>query len=294
MVNQITITDLNLSNSIILSEDSGVYVLESIDFGAVEGKHNFTTFANLVGSRKDSTTLEPRSISLIGWIVAENEVDMEERKKVINKFFNPLSSYRIKYFDWYIDCVPETSIKYAKEYEENNDILCKFTISFLAGYPFFLSNEEKVVSANINQPVKGFPLEIPADTGIPLGIAGARNNFKIDNKSDTSVGINMQIEVSGNAENPKIENKTNGQFLQFESLNLEGGDIINIITYAGEESLTLTRAGVTQEIFNNMTRDSSFVQLSVGVNIMLVTAESNEAGLDYFLRYREEFVEVQK
>ena len=65
------------------------FILNSVDWGAVESTHYSFKYVNQIGVYVTGTSLETRSVTIQGWVIAENESLMTIRKTTLNRFFNP-------------------------------------------------------------------------------------------------------------------------------------------------------------------------------------------------------------
>ena len=87
---------------------------------------------------------------------------------------------------------------------------------------------------------------------------------------DSEIGVTIQIHAIGTAENVTIYNTGTREFI--------------ICTVKGKKSVTLLRNGVRTNILNCLTKDSSWIQLVKGDNILAYTAEKGSEML-YFTVY---------
>ena len=65
------------------------YILKSVDWGTIKGTHHSYKYVNQVGESITNTSLDPRPITIEGWIVAKDENDMTSLKNKLNSFVNP-------------------------------------------------------------------------------------------------------------------------------------------------------------------------------------------------------------
>ena len=129
MVESIVLVNKSLGTSLPINMATRDYVLENVDWGAIESSNKSYKFINQVGVYVTGTTLESRTISILGWVVADTIEDMKRRKKFLNSFVNPLQRIDLQYNEYRIEGIPETSIKYGSEMPENNEVMCKFLIN---------------------------------------------------------------------------------------------------------------------------------------------------------------------
>src|SRR5574344_533959 len=89
------------------------YVLNSVDWGTVESTHHSYKYVNQIGVYVTGTSLETRNVSIMGWVIAGTELQMTQRKSMLNKFFNPQQAVDMLYKDYVLRFLPNSSVKYS-------------------------------------------------------------------------------------------------------------------------------------------------------------------------------------
>ena len=89
------------------------YVLNSVDWGAVESTHHSYKYVNQIGVYVTGTSLETRSVTIQGWVIADAEAVMTKRKQILNRFFNPQQAVDLFYKDYVLRFLPNTSVRYS-------------------------------------------------------------------------------------------------------------------------------------------------------------------------------------
>lgn len=169
MVESIVLVNKSLGTSLLINMATRDYVLENVDWGAIESSNKSYKFINQVGVYVTGTTLESRTISILGWVVADTIEDMKRRKKFLNSFVNPLQRIDLQYNEYRIEGIPETSIKYGSEMPENNEVMCKFLINLFCPDPMFYIQNGSYVSVANWAPKFRFPLIIPSGNYVTYG-----------------------------------------------------------------------------------------------------------------------------
>ena len=169
MVESIVLVNKSLGTSLPINMATRDYVLENVDWGAIESSNKSYKFINQVGVYVTGTTLESRTISILGWVVADTIEDMKRRKKFLNSFVNPLQRIDLQYNEYRIEGIPETSIKYGSEMSENNEVMCKFLINLFCPDPMFYTQNGSYVLAVNWAPKFKFPLIIPSGDYVTYG-----------------------------------------------------------------------------------------------------------------------------
>ena len=169
MVESIVLVNKSLGTSLPINMATRDYVLENVDWGAIESSNKSYKFINQVGVYVTGTTLESRTISILGWVVADTIEDMKRRKKFLNSFVNPLQRIDLQYNEYRIEGIPETSIKYGSEMPENNEVMCKFLINLFCPDPMFYTQNGSYVSVANWAPKFRFPLIISSGNYVTYG-----------------------------------------------------------------------------------------------------------------------------
>lgn len=101
--------------------------------------------------------------------------------------------------------------------------------------------------------------------------------YHIENPSSTSNGIEAVIRAAGNVRNPRIDNKTTGQFIQIGysglPLNMSSGDEIYINTQMGNIAVQFNG----KDALRYLSMDSRMIQVEGGKNVLLFSAVSGAA-----------------
>lgn len=73
------------------------YILESVDWTQVTSTHSTYKFVNQIGDSLEDVNLGTREISIIGWVIAEEEKEMDVKKRKLNMFINPTQQMECYY-----------------------------------------------------------------------------------------------------------------------------------------------------------------------------------------------------
>lgn len=275
------------------------YILKSVDWGTIKGTHNTYKYLNQVGVSVNNTSLGAREdITVEGWIVAQHEHDMSEKKYILNAFVNPQEPLDLLYGDYKIRFRPDNTIKYSINYAENNDIVCKFQIVGTAHDPMFVDKSENRLSFATTTAGFHFPLVLSRD--LPEGgvVFGSRTDSLIAtvvNKGSVTTGMRIVFKAKGSVVNPKLINvETQEQLLINKSLVAE--EEVEVNTVVGSKRV-LGRIGDNSEYSNYFvykTLDSTWIQLYVGKNLFRYDADEGLDNLEVFVYFQNRFLEVQE
>lgn len=273
------------------------YILGSVDWGVITGTHHSYKYVNQVGETVANTSLGTRPIKIDGWIVAANENHMTHLKMKLNSFVNPKEVLTIFYSDYKINFVPDETVKYSVNADENNEIFCKFQIIGTAYNPLFSDVSETKIAFVETVPSFHFPLvlsqELP-DKGVVFGKRTASLITNLINKGSVSIGMKIVFRANGTVINPSLIN-VNTQESFVINKTLTAGEEIEIVTTIGEKSVKgKIGNGAYTNYFMYKDIDSSWLQLDVGDNIFRYNAQYGIENLDVFIHFNNQYLEVQE
>lgn len=128
----------NRSDSDFLIDDDG------LDWGEVTSEVSTINNLDSIGSTLNAVeTSKPRPISIAGWVVG-TEDEMKAKKNLLRTILTPQYNLRILIpnedeppYNYYIDTRLTEGLKFDPAYKANNEVMCKFSFSLEAAYPFF-------------------------------------------------------------------------------------------------------------------------------------------------------------
>lgn len=270
------------------------YILEEIDWGTVESARQSYKFINQTGVIVTSTTLETRQIQITGWVIATTAQTMRSRKAVLNGFVNPLQMIDIYTDDGYkISGLPESSILYPTDIQDNNEILCEFQITLFCPDPLFYMAQDSIAMIATWLPKFHFPLTIPTPEGIIMGLRSPSLIVNISNNGHIETGMVIEFIAKGTVVNPSLVNVTTQEIIKLNK-TLSSGEQITVNTNDNNKSITFTSGGVTETAFQLLDfEDSVFLKLQKGDNLFRYNADDGLDNLDVRITYSPKFLEVQ-
>lgn len=145
-----------------------------------------------------------------------------------------------------------------------------------------------------------FPLTIPQETGIIIGVEELSITKTIENTGDVKAGFVAVMKViNGAVKHPTLRNLTTGEQIKvFDSVvvdSFETEDYIVINTNNGEEDIYYydSSEGKTKGLIGEITLDSSFFQLQKGENIVMYEVEDASTGqLEVTLYYDNQYFNI--
>lgn len=273
------------------------FILNSVDWGAVESTHHSFKYVNQIGVYVTGTSFETRSVTIQGWVIAENESMMTIRKTTLNRFFNPQQAVDLFYKDYVLRFLPNTSIRYSTVIAENNEVICKFKVEGYCPDPLFGEQVESKVAAASTQAMFHFPLIISETPNPPGGIIfGLRQPsliFTVTNNGAVDVGMKIVFRASGTLTNPSLIEVNTQKFFKVNK-TMVAGEEITIDTIIGEKKIEGYLNGITSNYFKYRDLDSEWLQLKVGDNLFRYDADQNVGNLEVYIYYNNKYLEVQE
>lgn len=273
------------------------FILNSVDWGAVESTHHSFKYVNQIGVYVTGTSLETRSVTIQGWVIAENESMMTIRKTTLNRFFNPQQAVDLFYKDYVLRFLPNTSIRYSTVIAENNEVICKFKVEGYCPDPLFSEQVESKVAAASTQAMFHFPLIISETPNPPGGIIfGLRQPsliVTVTNNGAVDVGMKIVFRASGTLTNPSLIEVNTQKFFKVNK-TMVAGEEITIDTIIGEKKIEGYLNGITSNYFKYRDLDSEWLQLKLGDNLFRYDADQNVGNLEVYIYYNNKYLEVQE
>ena len=284
-------------------DGSTQYVLDEIDWDVPSVSFSTYRVPHQIGVSLSGVELGTRQPSITGYIVSNvdgreflgkgwNEFleaqlqDIEQKKYELNKTITPLQDIRVIVGDYFIDGRPSSAVKFSNKENENNEVLCMFTIDINCFSPMFRLNKGKQTVLAQVQPKFRFPW-ILKETGNIMGVVSNQKIVNVINDGDCDIGGIIKLEaVGGTVQNPTIINvDTQEQFMI--KLTLQEGDYLLVNTKIGEENVIhhykshySTGMPKDENAIADVIEGSTFFQFKQGSNLY---GYSVEQGSDVFV-----------
>lgn len=293
MIESIVLENLSIGTSLPINISNREYVLDSADFGTIQSSRNTYKYINQVGVYVTGTTLESRTINIIGWVVADSQADMTRRKNFLNRFVNPLQQLRLHYEEYQIDGIPTKTISYGTDISTNNEVLCKFMISLFCPDPLFHTENGTNVLIADWLPKFHFPLIIPKDRGIIMGLRSPASIATLNNDGAMPCGFVVTFKASGTVKNPYILNiLTQEKIRLVETMGAD--ETLRVSTVPNNKTVKKISNGVETNAFNLLDLSSTFFSFPVGETYIRYGAEEGVVNLSVEVYYDTGYLEVQK
>ena len=293
MIDSLVLTNTVTLQSVLLDKDNSELVLDEADLGTVEGTHHSYKYVSQVGVYIDSTTLEQRVVAISGWVIGNTYEELKANKGVLNKLINPLHTIEVVVQDKYkLTFKPDFSVKYSVSYEENNEVLCKFLIQGTCADPMFTTKDKQTALIASIIPKFRFPLVIPQNTGILMGLREPSLLATLNNGGDIDTGLLITFSCTSTVTNPSLLNVDTREFIKINK-TMSAGEQIIVSTGSGEKYIKGIVSGEESNYFKYMDFDSTWLQLHTGENILKYDADDNVDGLEVLISFLPKYLEVQ-
>lgn len=273
------------------------YILDAVDWGQVESTHHSYKYVNQIGVYVTGTSLETRNVNVTGWIIAKTETQMDERKKMLNRFVNPQQLIRLFYKEYDLEFLPNISIKYSTTLVENNEVVCKFKIEGLCPDPLFKETTENRVTAAVTKGMFHFPLIINKTQQSPpqimFGLRQPSLIINVYNGGAVKTGMRLVFRATGTIKNPSLINVMTQEYFKINK-TMVAGETVTINTTIGEKKIIGFLNGIEQNYFKYRDLDSVWLQLEVGDNLFRYDADENIDGLEAYIYFYNRYLEVQE
>lgn len=196
MVEQLEIKNLTYLKSVILNRTDADYLLDDdgIDWGSVPSQISSRNSISGLGSIVSNVTLtDPRLIHIVGWVIPGDNLTIEDKKEYLSKICNPIDPIRIYCGEYTIEGRVDSAVKFSTSMSENNEVMCKCSISIKCANPFFIRHIEKHFGANTENPIEVLHTSTNPE-GIPYAVRSVP--IPLENFGDFDVGAEFLLELS--------------------------------------------------------------------------------------------------
>lgn len=224
------------------------------------------------GAIYNSSVVNERNIVITLYVTG----DIERNRQRLYQIFKVKQFCRVYYKnqnrDVYID-------GYVESFEASIfDKTQKVQISILCPSSYFSNVNQKEFSFSWSKGGFEFPFSIE-ESGIEFGTVENISTINVYNEGDIDTGITIQLSASGDVLNPKLINTNSSEIMSIKYA-MASGDSIVITTNRGNKKIYMTHEGVTSNIINRLTADSTWFSILTGDNIFAYEADSGGNNLD--------------
>lgn len=311
MVEKIKITNLSKNISVELLGSEGNFILDSIDWDMPSVSMDTYRIPYQVGASLSGLTVGTRQPAITGYVIGITESSLgdtwedyykkqlesiEQNKLFLDSVISVYQDVLIEANGYKLKARPTQPPKYSIRQNENNDVLCFFSLGFECYGPMFYQDSKTNYLSTIEK-MFHFKLIIPQETGVMFGVNKGTNNTVIDNNGDSPVGIVVTFKAAtGTVKNPVVYNIETNKFIGVDGIELFRGDVLTINTETGEESVKLHRASTGEDeiAIGYLLPGSTFLKADIGKSYFAYRVdEGYERNADVSIKITEQYFNIK-
>jgi hypothetical protein len=144
LIAEVRIYNKTLDKTLVFNQDNSDFLIDNsgINFDSLKSSNNsHRSFEQIGETVEDIQIASGRTISFTGYVVNVPQNSLEEKKKELGRFFNPLHELTLYFGNLTIEGRPERVIEFGADYQSNNDKFCKFLIYIYCPSPVFCERD---------------------------------------------------------------------------------------------------------------------------------------------------------
>lgn len=287
------ITFTNKKNEVIEFTDHSRFLIQKIDFGDVDADEITYKGFKQDGEVYQHSTLTKRQIVLKFALLCETVEELLEVRKQILRVFNPkIGQGLLKYCHYGVErCIPCVADRLPYMPLFPGRTVVEGEVILLAHDPYFMDINQTKVEIAFWQGAFKFPLSIPQDTGIVMGVRNPSLIVNVSNQGDVECGMMIEFIAKGTVENPSLFNVNTQEFIKVNQV-MSAGEKITVSTGYGSKKIVSELNGVSKNIMKYLDLNSTFLQLEVGDNLFRYDADENLNQLEVNIWYTQRYLGV--
>lgn len=309
MIKEVTIRNVVTGEEAEISMFSSRFVLDYVDWDTPSVSQSTYRVPKQIGKSLSGVTINTRKPTIYGYVVADlsntnvlgmtmaeyyevQERRIEEQKQELNRIISVFQDIQIEADGYFLDARPTSPVTFSEKEEENNEILCAFSIDLECYNPMFYQ-DSKIVSMQSVEDKFHFPLVIP-ESGLIFGEVIRRQSINIENAGDAEVGCTITITASGGSVvDPIFYNVNTGEYIGFDGLTLQDGEYIIITTDVSEENVIKHGNARTESVVSYLSSGSKFLKIAQGGDMYSYDVdEEHQNSIDVVVSYREQWFNI--
>ena len=269
-------------NKLNLRQNENYTITSITGLGPPNATINTVNVGGFDGEKFNSSKAEKRNIVMTLKILGDIETNRIALYKIFKTKewvkFHYKNGLRDVYIEGYIESAP------IELFTQNQEM----QISIICPSPYFNNAEEIIEDMNLIISMFYFPFAI-GDEGQTISKYEEILEKTIINEGDVEEGIVIEFRaIGGEVVNPKIFNRNTTEFFGL-NITMQEGDLISITTVKGSKTVTLLRNGENINIFNNIMKNITWLQLEPGDNVFTYEAETGAEFLNVLFRHIDLF-----
>lgn len=294
MIHSVIVTN-NLGESLVMGigdpDVSGLLISNIDGVGPGQAEISTTELAATDGAVYNSARLVSRNITFN--IIFQSDVSIEEKRHLSYKFFHLKRPLTLTFI------TDERALQIDGYVESNEpDIFSELestTISIICPNPYFYDLADDHIMFGGIQPMFEFPFCNDSLTEDLLIFSEIRERYEnlVWYEGDADTGVIITIHFLGPATNITLVNIARNETMVIDTTKLaaivgskiQASDDLIISTMTGKKSLTFWRNGKSYNVLNALSRDSDWINIGVGQNILAFNADTGFKNVQIDIQY---------
>lgn len=261
----------DMGNGFLINKPVGIDTL-SISLAQAQG-------INQVGATIQSTNIQPRPVTVSGYIFGDNQQSKKDRLMAV---IRPDLTGKLYADDYYLEVRPT-----ATPTIEAKKKAAQFQFSLLAPYPYWCKDDS--ASATLSGVAKRFKFPWNISRSYRYGEVISAQFININNNGQVPIPFTVTFSAVGNSVvNPKLIDAKTNKFLLLNKTLVPNEKVTVEITH----ERTYVNSTVDGECRGALDLASSFTRLAVGDNVIKPDADSGKSALQVDVQYATEIVGV--
>ena len=269
-------------NKLSFVQNSNYAITNITGLGPPDAAINTVSVGSFDGERFNSSKVGMRNIVMTIAILGDIEANRIALYSIFKSKqwvrFHYKNGIRNVYIDGYVESAP------IDLFTQNQEI----QISILCPEPFFKNAEEIIDDMNLIISMFYFPFAIEETPGTPISAYDTILEKLVLNEGEIQNGMIIELRATGEVINPKIFNRNTTDFFGL-NITMQKGDLITISTVKGSKTVYLLRNAEEINIFNNIMKNITWLQLDPGDNIFTFEAEKGTEYLEVSFKHTDNF-----
>ena len=241
------------------------------------------------GVNINSTSLSYRELTIVGKIISNDKVEIENIKRKLIRTFTvkDKGTLYFKSNDTSEEYCIDTIVSNAPVFNQESFNVVDFIIELVAPNPYWRSQREARLEIAQTKGNFRFPLNLPT-------IKGKKESslfVNFNNIGDVDSGMRIEFYAKEEVLNPSLFDVSTRQFIKINKLMAKDERIV-INTNHGEKNIISIVGGVETKILQYLDFESSFLQLSRGDNLLRYGADSGVEFIVCDLYYSPKYLGV--
>lgn len=239
--------------------------------------------------------LKDRVLTLNCHMEIDNEQQRHNLKRKLYSVFNPRLSGHMKIYTDSHHTRGASNLRiiqapvFKDNYESLNELV-GFQVQLAMPLPYFEDLNENRADFGNDIGNFFFDLEIE-EPGNELSIRNNSIVTNIFNEGDAETPIKVVFRAKSNVKNPSIYNVYTKEFIKIDR-TMQVGEEITVTTHLGNKRVESYLNGISENIFNDLDIDSSFMWLDVGDNVIRYDSETMIEQLEVYIYYTNYYLGV--